>query len=58
MLQPTTPIRKLTEVRKNGKLNWLKPDGKSQVTIKNDENDIPIKDPNIVSQNRIPKQNP
>ncbi|MFI3115079.1 MAG: methionine adenosyltransferase [Clostridia bacterium] len=31
--------RKLTEVRVNGKLKWLRPDGKSQVTVEYDEND-------------------
>ena len=35
--------KKLTEVRKTGKLNWLKPDGKSQVTIEYDKYDVPIK---------------
>ena len=27
-------VRKLTEVRKDGTLNWLRPDGKSQVTMR------------------------
>ena len=28
--------------RKNGVLKWLKPDGKSQVTVEYDQNDVPV----------------
>ena len=35
--------RKLTEVRKNGTLSYLRPDGKSQVTVEYDENGKPAR---------------
>ncbi|MBQ8431964.1 MAG: methionine adenosyltransferase [Clostridia bacterium] len=40
--------KRLTEVRKNGTLSYLRPDGKTQVTIEYDENDKPARVDTIV----------
>jgi S-adenosylmethionine synthetase len=40
--------RRLTEVRKNGTLSYLRPDGKTQVTIEYDENDRPVRVDTVV----------
>ncbi len=40
--------KKLTDVRKDKTLDWLKPDGKSQVTIEYDENNTPVKIKKVV----------
>ncbi len=40
--------RRLTEVRKNGTLKYLRPDGKTQVTIEYDSNNKPVRVDSIV----------
>ncbi len=39
---------KLTEVRKDGTLGYLRPDGKSQVSVEYDENNIPVRVDTVV----------
>ena len=40
--------KRLTEVRKNGTLPYLRPDGKTQVTVEYDENDRPVRVDTVV----------
>ena len=44
--------RRLTEVRRNGTLKYLRPDGKSQVTVEYDENDKPVRIDAVVISSR------
>ena len=48
--------RRLTEVRKNGTLSYLRPDGKTQVTVEYDENDKPVRlDAVVLSTQHAPE---
>jgi len=40
--------KRLTEVRKNGTLRYLRPDGKTQVTVEYDENNKPVRVDTVV----------
>ena len=48
--------RRLTQVRKEGLVNYLRPDGKTQVTVEYDENDKPLRiDAVVVSTQHGPE---
>ena len=48
--------RQLTKVRKDGTLSYLRPDGKTQVTVEYDENDKPVRlDAIVVSTQHAPE---
>ena len=48
--------RKLSEVRKSGLLKYLRPDGKTQVTVEYDENNLPVRiDTIVVSSQHAPE---
>ena len=57
---PITLVQKLamrlTQVRKEGKVDYLRPDGKTQVTVEYDENDKPLRvDAVVVSTQHSPE---
>ena len=48
--------KQLTKVRKNGEVNYLRPDGKTQVTIEYDENRNPVRvDAIVISTQHAPE---
>ena len=48
--------KQLTEVRKQGKVDYLRPDGKTQVTVEYDENNAPVRvDAVVVSTQHSPE---
>ena len=48
--------KRLTEVRKNGMFDYLRPDGKSQVTVEYDEDNQPVRvDTVVISTQRSPE---
>lgn len=48
--------RRLTEVRKNGTLDYLRPDGKTQVTVEYDDNNQPVRvDTVVISTQHSPE---
>ena len=48
--------RQLTKVRKDGTLSYLRPDGKTQVTVEYDENNKPVRlDAIVVSSQHAPE---
>src|SRR5699024_10542807 len=48
--------KRLTEVRKNGTLSYLRPDGKTQVTVEYDENNRPVRlEAVVVSSQHAPE---
>ena len=50
-------VRRLTDVRKNGQFPYLRPDGKSQVTVEYDENNVPVRvDTVVISTQHSPDE--